>query len=93
MVAFSSLVLALGTAVLSLAAPAPVSSPDGFNFTLMPRSGSGLGRRQSYQQDYTTGGDVVYSVSGNSFTVKWDTQDDFVCGLGWNPGSTKYAVL
>ena len=48
-------------------------------------------RRQStnYDQDYTTGGDVVYTPNGNSFTVDWDTEDDFVVGVGWSTGNTR----
>jgi len=85
MVAFSSLVIALAAVAGSLASPVDSDkrSPD---FHL----GNELYRRASpsYHQDYTTGGTVTYEPSGSSFTVDWDTEDDFVVGIGWRPGST-----
>ncbi|KAK6598543.1 endo-beta-1,4-xylanase [Botrytis cinerea] len=59
------------------------------NFVLQ-RNESSLVRRATpnYEQDYTTGGDVIYTPSGSSFTVDWSTEDDFVVGLGWTTGST-----
>ena len=45
-------------------------------------------RETNYVQDYTTGGDVEFSHSSGSFYVNFDTTDDFVVGVGWNPGST-----
>lgn len=48
-----------------------------------------LARRQNYQEDYSTGGDVVYTHTTNSYTVKFDAADDFVVGVGWNPGSAQ----
>ncbi|KAH8667042.1 concanavalin A-like lectin/glucanase domain-containing protein [Xylariales sp. PMI_506] len=46
-------------------------------------------RATNYDQDYTTGGTVTYSPSTDYFSVKWDTTDDFVVGVGWNPGGTE----
>lgn len=64
------------------------------NFVLQ-RNESSLVRRATpnYEQDYTTGGDVIYTPSGSSFTVDWSTEDDFVVGLGWTTGSTKWVIL
>jgi endo-1,4-beta-xylanase len=51
---------------------------------------SPLSRRSSlnYSQDYTTGGTINYTNSSTGFDVTWNTPDDFVVGVGWNPGST-----
>jgi hypothetical protein len=40
----------------------------------------------NYVQNYKTGGTVNFSPSTNSFTLNWNTQQDFVVGVGWNPG-------
>ncbi|CRG82729.1 hypothetical protein PISL3812_00074 [Talaromyces islandicus] len=47
-----------------------------------------LARRDAinYQQDYTSGGSVSYYPSSSGFEVNWSTEDDFVVGVGWNPG-------
>jgi len=92
MVAFSSLIVALSAIAKSLASPAadPVKrdiaarGPQDF---VLGRDNA-VHRRQDYDQDYTTGGDVVYSPDGNYFSVDWDTEDDFVVGVGWSTGST-----
>ena len=94
MVAFSSLVLALTAIAGSLASPTDFlvkrdveerSTPD---FVLGGHNA--ISRRQSpnYNQDYTTGGTVDYSPNGGSFSVTWNTEDDFVVGVGWTTGST-----
>jgi endo-1,4-beta-xylanase len=94
MVAFSSLVLALSAIAGSLASPTDFlvkrdveerSTPD---FVL--GRDNAISRRQSpnYNQDYTTGGTVDYSPNGGSFSVTWNTEDDFVVGVGWTTGST-----
>jgi endo-1,4-beta-xylanase len=57
---------------------------------VLRRDNSTLSRRQTpnYDQDYTTGGTVNYSPNGGSFSVNWNTEDDFVIGVGWTTGST-----
>jgi len=93
MVAFSSLFATLVAIAGSLAAPTDLVK-DGLtkrgpsNFVL--EANSTLSRRSSinYNQDYTTGGTVNYYSSSTGFEVNWSTQDDFVVGVGWNPGST-----
>ncbi|CAD6452185.1 6c63236e-7929-451c-91c7-58f1ad43d71f [Sclerotinia trifoliorum] len=89
MVAFFNLIAAFSAISASFAIPSPTlpkRSPMDF---VLRRNESSLLRRATpnYKQDYTTGGDVVYTPSGSSFTVDWDTQDDFVVGLGWTTGS------
>jgi endo-1,4-beta-xylanase len=98
MVAFSTLVLGLSAIAASLAAP---SLPDHVekrgpsNFFLGPdhplmvaRRNASLEARTNYVQDYTTGGTVNFTPSGDSFSLNFNTNDDFVVGIGWNPGST-----
>ncbi|KAH8703775.1 concanavalin A-like lectin/glucanase domain-containing protein, partial [Talaromyces proteolyticus] len=46
-------------------------------------------RSTNYEQDYTTGGTVSFSPANGEFYVSWDTTDDFVVGVGWNPGDTE----
>jgi len=96
MVAFSSLALGLSaiSAVLAAPAPAPVEKRGDFNFMMGPDHPLSLARRNltrrstNYNQDYTTGGTVNFTPSNGAFSVNWNTQDDFVVGVGWNPGST-----
>lgn len=92
MVAFSSLVVTLFAVTGALASPLlgpHISTERGpSNFTL--KRDHTLNRRANvnFDQDFTTGGDVIFTPNGASFTVDWDTTDDFVTGVGWNPGST-----
>ena len=100
MVAFSSLITALTALSGSLAAPADLVKNDNVpdlvsrspsNFVIdTTNNNTSLARRSAinYDQDYTTGGTVNYYHSSTGFEVTWNTQDDFVVGVGWNPGST-----
>lgn len=104
MVALSHLAAALAAIAPSLASPtepeaaeaAPVSKRGDFNFVMGPdhplARRAGLKPRSStnYNQDYTTGGTVGFYPASGEFYVDWDTTDDFVVGVGWNPGSTEY---
>lgn len=83
---------AIALASTALAAPAP---RDSYNFVLHPdhplalaKRNASLMKRQNYVQDYTTGGDVQFSHAGDYFSLSFDTTEDFVVGIGWNPGST-----
>ena len=90
MIGFSSLTIAL-FAIGALASPVEVKSvaergaPD---FVLGPHNDVRRRQATDYSQDYTTGGEVNFSPNGNSFTVTWDTTDDFVVGRGWTTGDT-----
>lgn len=91
MVTFSSLVVAALAFTGSFSSPTAVGkredlSPADF---VLGRDNALL-PRQDYQQDYTTGGDVIFTPSGNYYKVAWSTQDDFVVGLGWTTGTWKY---
>jgi endo-1,4-beta-xylanase len=52
------------------------------NLTMFGRSNT------NYNQNYKTGGTVNFTPSTNKFTLNFNTQQDFVVGVGWNPGST-----
>jgi hypothetical protein len=52
------------------------------NLTMMGRSNT------NYNQNYKTGGTVNFTPSTNKFTLNYNVQQDFVVGVGWNPGST-----
>jgi endo-1,4-beta-xylanase len=82
MVAFSSLLAALVGITSSLAAPVEERSTDlvergPHNFVLGAHNAV---RRAAinYNQDYTTGGDVVYSHTSTGFAVNWSYPEDFV---------------
>ncbi|KAI0477175.1 glycoside hydrolase family 11 protein [Xylariaceae sp. FL0804] len=47
-----------------------------------PRSDS------NYIQDYKVGGTVNFTPGTNTFSLNWNTEEDFVVGVGWQPGST-----
>jgi endo-1,4-beta-xylanase len=93
------LTLALAAIGSSLAAPSPsppvekrgphdfVMGPD-HPLMLARRNLTLAGRSTNYNQDYTTGGTVYFAPASDEFYVSWDTTDDFVVGVGWNPGST-----
>lgn len=89
MVTFSKFAVTLSLIAGTIASPIDaVRGPADF---VLRRDNSTLSRRQSpnYNQDYTTGGTVNYTPSGSSFSLNWNTQDDFVVGVGWTTGNTK----
>lgn len=93
MVTFSSLVVALVGIARSLAAPLDES----LNVDIAERGphdfvlGQHNAVRRSainYNQDYTTGGDVVYTHTSTGFAVNWSYPNDFVVGVGWSTGGS-----
>lgn len=103
MVALSHLAMALAAIAPALAAPkaeTPVQKRGPHNFVLGPDHPLMLARRNltmsrrstNYDQHYTTGGTADFSPASGEFYVAWDTTDDFVVGVGWNPGSTLYGT-
>ncbi|KAI1322870.1 endo-beta-1,4-xylanase [Xylariaceae sp. FL0255] len=103
MIALTSLAVVLATTTSCLAGPAiPARSANAEkrglqNFTLshdhplnVARKEEALKRRgaTNYNQDYTTGGSVYFAPASGEYYASWDTTDDFVVGVGWNPGST-----
>lgn len=88
-----TLLTVLYAAASALALPTSTTTdlivPD---FVLSPEHA--LNRRQSinYNQQYTTGGSIQYSHSGSSYSAIWNNANDFVVGIGWNPGNSKYVL-
>jgi len=83
-----------GALAVPAAAPAPVAIPSP-NFSLHGGNSSlsNLVRRAgtNYNQDYIAGGaSVQYSPNEatGTFSVNFNTQADFVVGLGWQPGDS-----
>lgn len=102
MVYFPQLVVVLAAVHSVIAAPteqteASVQKRGPHNFVMGPdhplmmaRRNESLARRSTnYVQDYTTGGSVYFAPESGEYYVSWDTTDDFVVGVGWNPGSTE----
>lgn len=95
MVAFSTLALVLSAAAGTIAAP--TVEPRGLvDFVLHPdhplarRIGNITARSNpSYTQNYKTGGTVNFQATGTGFTLNYNVQQDFVVGVGWNPGSNQ----
>lgn len=84
---------------VSLAAPSPPTPAEKrglHNFVIGPDHPLMLTRRgpaladtaTNYNKDFTTGGIVNFLPGNGEFNVTWNTTDDFVVGVGWNPGST-----
>ena len=100
MAVFSRLAVALSVAAATLAAPTadprleergPYNFVLGSDHPLMMARNLTARSNTNYNQDYTTGGSVNFSPGSNQFSVNWNTQNDFVVGVGWNPGTTAYA--
>jgi endo-1,4-beta-xylanase len=82
---------AIAAAVSAAPAP-PASQPASF---VLRGGDSALSRRAqsvNYNQDYVAGGaNVQYSPNqgAGSFSISYNTNADFVVGLGWQPGDSK----
>ncbi|KAK0756354.1 hypothetical protein N5P37_011006 [Trichoderma harzianum] len=97
MIGSSSLLIAITSIAGSLAIPTGLG-PSESSVDIIERgahdfvlgSHNDIRRRASinYDQNYQTGGTVNYSPSGSGFSVNWNTQDDFVVGVGWTTGSS-----
>jgi endo-1,4-beta-xylanase len=87
MVAFSTLALALSAATGIFAAPTaePVSDNPDFDFSTENR----LDRRQDYNQNYKTSGNVNFSPQNNGYSVSFSNAGDFVVGKGWKTGTNR----
>jgi len=88
MVAFSHIAVALSAVAGSLAAPAAdpnIDAPD-FDFNGV---GEKLMKRQDYNQNYKTSGNVNFSPTNNGYSVSFSGAGDFVVGKGWRTGTTR----
>jgi endo-1,4-beta-xylanase len=100
MVGFTSFLLSFAAVTGSFAAPAadkPVLDERGpADFVLHPdhplaRRFGNLTERANptYTQNYHTGGTVNFTPTGTGFNLNYNVQQDFVVGVGWNPGNTQ----
>jgi endo-1,4-beta-xylanase len=96
MVGISTLLVGLSAVAATIAAPT-VEKRGEADFVLHPdhplarRIGNITARSNpSYTQNYKTGGTVNFSTTGTGFTLNYNVQQDFVVGVGWNPGTNQY---
>lgn len=86
--------IAVGVSAMPAPAPEPVAAPN-FSLSSENPSLSNLMRRAqgvNFNQNYVaSGANVQYSPNqaAGSFSVSYNTQQDFVVGLGWQPGDSK----
>ncbi|KAH8892809.1 glycoside hydrolase family 11 protein [Thozetella sp. PMI_491] len=78
--------LALALSALGGVFAAPTADPDAPDFVIGPHN---LARRQDYNQNYKTGGNVNFSPSSNGYSVTFSGAGDFVVGKGWKTGSER----
>jgi hypothetical protein len=91
MVAFTHLAVAVSAITGAFAAPAADPNADAPDFEL---SGpSNLARRQDYNQNYKTSGNVNFQPTNNGYSVSFSGAGDFVVGKGWRTGSARYDYL
>ncbi|KAK3215670.1 hypothetical protein GRF29_8g788329 [Pseudopithomyces chartarum] len=86
MVAFSTLALALSAASGIMAAPAADPTVDLPDFDLTTDV---ITRRQDYNQNYKTSGNVQFNPTNNGYSVNFSNAGDFVVGKGWRTGSNR----
>ncbi|KAG7294646.1 hypothetical protein NEMBOFW57_004723 [Staphylotrichum longicolle] len=86
MVAITYLTVAAAAISGALAAPAGNVASDAPDFEFGPHN---LARRQDYNQNYRTGGNVNFSPSSNGYSVTFSGAGDFVVGKGWRTGTAR----
>ncbi|KAK3899896.1 glycoside hydrolase [Staphylotrichum tortipilum] len=86
MVALTYVAVAAAAVSGAFAAPAACAASDPPNFEFGPHN---LARRQDYNQNYKTGGNVNFSPSNNGYSVSFSGAGDFVVGKGWRQGSAR----
>jgi endo-1,4-beta-xylanase len=85
MVAFTYLAVA-ATALSGVFAAPAVYGPEAPNFEIGSQN---LARRQDYNQNYKTGGNVNFQPSNNGYSVSFSGAGDFVVGKGWRTGTSR----
>lgn len=89
MVSFTYLALAASAVFGAVAAPAPEPySSEAPDFEVGPHNWN-LTRRQDYNQNYKTGGNVNFQPTNNGYSVSFSNAGDFVVGKGWRTGTTR----
>lgn len=91
MVALSHVAVTLSAVAGALAAPTTSLVEDIPDFELS--NVTSLVRRQDYNQNYKTSGNVNFSPTNNGYSVSFSNAGDFVVGKGWSKGTTRYARL
>jgi endo-1,4-beta-xylanase len=87
MIAFTYLTVAAAAISGALAAPAAAAyGPDLPDFEVGSQN---LARRQDYNQNYKTGGNVNFSPTNNGYSVSFSGAGDFVVGKGWKTGTAR----
>ncbi|KAH7071540.1 endo-1,4-beta-xylanase B precursor [Paraphoma chrysanthemicola] len=90
MVAISQLALALATFVGAFAAPAAEAAAEPtFEAPDFELTSKDLMKRQDYNQNYKTSGNVNFSPTNNGYSVQFSNAGDFVVGKGWKTGTTR----
>jgi endo-1,4-beta-xylanase len=94
MVSFTYLIVALTAITGSIAAPtesAPLYTRDLEQIApdLELHNVSSLMRRQDFNQNYKTGGNVNFNPTSNGYSLTFSGAADFVVGKGWNTGSAR----
>lgn len=84
MVALSYLAFAISACTAAVAVP--TADPNAPDFIIGPEN---LVRRQDYNQNYKTGGNVNFSPTSNGYSVSFSGAGDFVVGKGWSTGTTR----
>jgi endo-1,4-beta-xylanase len=85
MVAFTYFAVAAAAISGTFAAPTAEANdlPD---FEIGPQN---LARRQDYNQNYKTGGNVNFQPTSNGYSVSFSGAGDFVVGKGWSKGTER----
>ncbi|KAK4140409.1 glycoside hydrolase [Dichotomopilus funicola] len=78
--------LAVVATAVTGALAAPYASGDAPDFEL---GGKNLARRQDYNQNYVTSGNVQFSPANDGYSVNFSNAGDFVVGKGWTTGQTR----
>jgi endo-1,4-beta-xylanase len=88
MVTLTQLTLALAAASASYAAPSKRDAEPDFELS-GPKVYTGtkaVSKRQDYNQNWTSGGNVQFSPSSSGYSVSYSGANDFVVGKGWQYG-------
>jgi endo-1,4-beta-xylanase len=82
--------LALAISAFAGVFAAPTANRDAPDFLIGPQN---LGRRQNYNQNYVTNGNVNFSPANNGYSVSFSGAGDFVVGKGWSTGTNRYGNM
>lgn len=89
MVSFTYLSFVASAVCRAIAAPASAAEPEGPPDFEIGFDTHHLARRQDYNQNYRTGGNVQFSPTNNGYSVSFSNAGDFVVGKGWRTGTSR----